>query len=75
MQPAVLDAVLGNVGTMIAFRVGVQDASQVAMQLGDVAPQDLIRLPNHNAYTQMMIDGQKSRAFSMRTWPSPVADG
>ena len=74
MQPAVLDAVLGNVGTMIAFRVGVQDTAQIAMQLGDVAPHDLIRLPNHNAYAQVMINGQKSRAFSMRTWPAPFAE-
>lgn len=74
MQPAVLDAVLGNVGTMIAFRVGVQDTPQIAMQLGDVAPHDLIRLPNHNAYAQVMINGQKSRAFSMRTWPAPIAE-
>ena len=73
MQTAVFDAVMGNVGTIIGFRVGAQDAPQVARQLGDVLPADLIRLPNHHAYVQLMIDGEKSRAFSMQTWPPPDA--
>lgn len=75
MGAAVLDAVLGNVGTVIAFRVGAQDAPQIARQLSDVSPDDLIRLPNHHAYAQLMIDGEKSRAFSMRTWPAPMGSG
>lgn len=73
MQMAVLDAKMGNVGTVIGFRVGAQGADQVARQLGDVLPADLIRLPNHHAYVQLMIDGEKSRAFSMQTWPPPHA--
>lgn len=63
----IFDAVLGNVGSLIAFRVGAQDAPFVSRQLGEVAPADLIRLPNYHAYVQLMIEGQKSRAFSMRT--------
>ena len=73
VERPVFDAVLGNVGTVIAFRVGAQDAPQIARQLGDVLPEDLIRLPNHHAFAQLMIDGEKSRAFSMRTWPPPMA--
>jgi hypothetical protein len=63
----IFDAVLGNVGSMIVFRVGAQDAPELCRQLGDVTEHDLIRLPNHHAYVQLMIDGQKSRPFSMRT--------
>lgn len=69
VERPVFDAVLGNVGSVIAFRLGAQDAKEFARQLGDLAPQDLIRLPNHHAYVQLLIDGQKSRSFSMRTWP------
>lgn len=69
MAVQVQDAVMGNAGTMIAFRVGAQDAPTIARQLDVGTPADLIRLPNHNAYIQLLIDGQKSRAFSMRTWP------
>ena len=53
--------------------VGAQDAPEIARQLGDVVPDDLIRLPNHHAYAQIMIDGEKSRAFSMQTWPPAMA--
>ena len=73
MERSIFDAVLGNAGTVIAFRVGAQDAPEISRQLGDVLPIDLIRLPNHRAYVQLMIDGQKSHPFSMRTWPPPMA--
>jgi len=71
VERPVFDAVLGNVGSVMAFRLGAQDAPEFARQFGDIASQDLIRLPNHHAYVQLMVDGQKSRPFSMRTWPPP----
>lgn len=71
VERPVFDAVLGNVGTVIAFRLGAQDAPEFSRQLGDVAASDLIRLPNHHAYVQLMVQGQKSRTFSMWTWPPP----
>lgn len=67
----VFDAVLGNTGTMLVFRLGAQDAPVLARQLGDVQPSDLTWLPNHRAYVQLMVDGQKTRPFSMQTWPPP----
>ena len=73
VERPVFDAVLGNVGSIIAFRLGAQDAPEFARQLGEVAPQNLIRLPNHHAYVQLMVDGQKSPPFSMRTCPPPDA--
>lgn len=75
VERPVFDAVLGNVGSLFAFRLGAQDAPEFARQLGDVAGSDLTRLPNHDAYVQLMVDGQKSRPFSMRTWPAPMARG
>jgi hypothetical protein len=62
--------VLGNIGSLIAFRVGANDAPVIAEQIGgDVTPADLLRLPNHHAYAQLLIDGHKSPPFSMQTWP------
>lgn len=72
MPLPIFDAVMGNAGTMIAFRVGANDAPGVARQLGDVPPHDLTRLPNHHAFVQLLIDGQKSRPFSMTTYPPPA---
>lgn len=73
VERPVFDAVLGNTGTVIVFRLGAQDAPEFARQLGEVQPHDLIRLPNHHAYVQLMVDGQKSRPFSMRGCPAPMA--
>jgi hypothetical protein len=69
MTSAVFDAVVGNVGTMIAFRVGANDASTIARQLDIVDGRNLITLPNHHAMVQLMVDGRKTPAFSARTWP------
>lgn len=62
----VLDAILGNAGTLIAFRLGASDAAIFSRQLGGDIPTagDLIGLPNYQMYVKMMIDGAQSRAFS-----------
>jgi type IV secretory pathway TraG/TraD family ATPase VirD4 len=72
VDPRIFDAVLGNAGTVIAFRVGAQDAPIIGLQLGDITSLDLTRLPNHRAYVQLMVAGQKSRVFSMQTWPPAI---
>ena len=67
LQRPVLDSILGNVGTMIVFRVGALDAPLIAKQLGQVDPDDLINLPNYYNFTKLMIKGVRSKAFSART--------
>ena len=69
---AVLSSILGNCGTMIAFRVGASDAGKVASQLGLSDRTPLITQPNHRAHVRLMIDGAPSRAFSMTTLPLPT---
>jgi hypothetical protein len=65
---AVRDAVLGNVGTLICFRVGGEDAAPLARELDPVFQAvDLVNLPNHHIYLRLMIDAQVSRAFSATT--------
>jgi hypothetical protein len=63
---------MGNCGTILAFRVGAQDAPFLAKQLGDIPPEALVSLPNFNGYCQLMIEGHKSRPFSFETWPPKV---
>ncbi len=61
----VLHAVLGNAGTLIAFRVGSEDAALIARQLQPTFEiLDILNLPNRRFYTRMMIDGVPSRPFS-----------
>jgi hypothetical protein len=63
----VLGSLLGNVGNLIAFRVGPRDAETLAKEFAPVfSPEDLVSVPNHRAYVRMMIDGVPSRPFSAR---------
>jgi hypothetical protein len=64
----VRDSVLGNVGTLISFRVGPQDASLLAKEFAErFDPIDLMSLPNHHIYLRLMIDGAPSKPFSATT--------
>jgi CxxC-x17-CxxC domain-containing protein len=71
---AVRDAVFGNVGTMISFRVGAADAEFLEQEfMPEFLQNDLIRLPNYNIYLKLMIDGISSRPFSAKTIaPAPT---
>ena len=63
-------AVFGNAGTLIMFRIGVEDAEFLKPQLEPVfGARDLINLDNHNCYVKLMVKGQTSRPFNMKTYP------
>lgn len=68
LMPNIRDAILGNVGTIIVFRIGAADAETLAMEF---APEfritDFTNLPNYHIYLKMMIDGKISRPFSAIT--------
>jgi len=69
------DSVFGNVGTVISFRVGVEDAEFLAKQFDPVFnSQDLNRLENYNAYVRMLIEGQVSSPFNIKTNPPNKSD-
>jgi hypothetical protein len=61
-------AIFGNVGTLISFRVGAEDAKYLAREFYPVFEEtDLVNLPNYNIYLKLLIDGVTSRAFSAAT--------
>lgn len=67
------DAVFGNTGTMIAFRIGVEDAQIMAKEFAPVFNEfDVINIDRFNAYLKLMIDGTASRPFNMQTYPKPA---
>ncbi len=73
---AVRDAVFGNVGTMIVFRVGADDADFLEKEFDpEFTPQDIVSLPNYKIYLKLMIDGVTSRPFSAKTLPQMVKGG
>lgn len=65
-------AIFGNVGTIVSFRIGAQDARYLEREFHPVFNEtDLINLPNYHIYLKLMIDGVTSRPFSATTLPSP----
>lgn len=74
MTDSVKNAVFGNVGSMISFRVSVEDAPILAEQF---KPQfdasDLMSLNNRHFVMSMIIDGEKSTPFSATTLTLPKA--
>jgi hypothetical protein len=68
LEPLVRDAILGNVGTIIAFRLGLPDAEILAKEFApEFSAYDLMNLPNHHIYLKLMIDGVVSKPFSAET--------
>jgi hypothetical protein len=72
-------AVFGNVGSLITFQVGTDDAEALAEQLskhpGQLQSQDLTNLPKYTAYARLLIDGMPSNPFSLQTLsPPPITE-
>ena len=75
MEETVRDAVFGNVGTIVSFRVGAEDAEVLEKEFAPVfTANDLVNLAKWQIYLKLMIDGVASSAFSANTlppWPGP----
>jgi hypothetical protein len=64
------DSVFGNVGSKIAFRVGVTDAEGLAREFEPVfSKNDLMNIDNYNAYAKLLIKGQPAAPFNIKTIP------
>ncbi len=62
------DAVFGNVGTILSFKIGAEDAEYMAKEMAPVlSEQDVIGIPNFHCYVKMSINNTTSRPFSMAT--------
>lgn len=67
------DAVFGNTGSMVCFRIGVEDAEVMAKEFAPVFNEfDVINIDRYNAYVKIMINGTASRPFNMQTYPKPA---
>ncbi|RMD59361.1 hypothetical protein D6821_01430, partial [Candidatus Parcubacteria bacterium] len=66
----VKNAVFGNVGTMLVFRVGAADAEELVKEFAPVFyEEDLVNIPKYEFYIKLMIDGVASAPFSARGLP------
>lgn len=68
VKPEVRDAVFGNVGSVVVFRVGPDDTRVLQRQLGDdVNEAELLRLPDRSVYVRLIVAGMPTSAFSAAT--------
>ncbi|MFH1012143.1 MAG: type IV secretory system conjugative DNA transfer family protein [Candidatus Peregrinibacteria bacterium] len=64
----VRDAVFGNVGTMLSFKIGAEDAEYMAKEYApELSEQDIIGISNYKAYIKLNINNTTSRPFSIET--------
>jgi hypothetical protein len=67
LDESVRDAILGNVGSIVAFRLGLPDAEILAKDFPPFSAQDFTHLPNYQVYLRLMVNGLMSEPFSAET--------
>ena len=68
LETDIRNAVIGNAGTLIVFRVGAKDAGFLAREFEPALERvDLITLPNYHIYVKLMVDGRPAAPFSAVT--------
>lgn len=70
LEEVVRDAIFGNAGTIVSFRIGAADAEYLEKEFEPVfTMNDIVNLPKYNIYLKLMIDGVAGDAFSATTLP------
>ena len=71
LDPDIRHSVLGNAATLIAFRLGAEDAAFIAREFDPTfTATDVLTLPNYHIYLKLLIDGEPSKPFSATTLPA-----
>lgn len=71
LSEEIRDAVFGNIGTIVSFRVGQNDVDTLTKYFQPAfEASDLLRIPNYNTITRTLIGGVPTHPFSMATLPS-----
>ena len=68
------NSVLGNVGTLVSFEVGAEDAKVLTREFEPMEETDFMGLPRFNFYIKLMLDGKTSPVFSGTSLP-PEPEG
>lgn len=77
MSDEVREAVFGNVGTMVTFQVGFDDAESLSEQFGGeevITAADIGALPKYQIFLRLMVNGMPSKVFSAATLPPPTLE-
>ena len=69
-KTTVRDAVLGNAGTIVSFRIGADDAEILSKEFAPVfGAYDLLNVEQYTAYVKLLIDNTAAKPFNMMTYP------
>jgi len=72
-ESKVRGAVFGNVGTIVSFRVGAEDAEFLEKEFApEFVALDFVNLGKYSIYIKLMIDGIAGKPFSAQTLPPPA---
>jgi hypothetical protein len=70
LSDEIRDAVFGNMGTIVSFRVGQNDVEALSRYFQPVFEgDDLVRVPNANTIVRTLVGGVPTQPFSMATLP------
>lgn len=74
-DPTIKNAVFGNVGTMMCFRIGAEDGEFLEKEFAPIFNQfDLLNIEMFTLYCKLLIDNSASKSFSLKA-PWPIAGG
>jgi hypothetical protein len=75
LKEEISKAVFGNVGSLIAFRVGAEDAEFLEKQFAPIfTASDLVNVDNRNCFAKLLINNELSKPFNMKTYPPTKGD-
>ena len=71
LTPEIRDAVFGNIGTIVAHRMGPEDAEFMVKQFAPIFDtRDLVNIPNYHSVLRLMMGGLPSQPFTMANLPA-----
>ena len=72
LKENIRDAVIGNAGTLVSYRIGAADAEFLVKEFPGVGVSDFTNIEAFNTYCKLLIDGTPSKPFSMKGIKSPT---
>jgi hypothetical protein len=75
LKEEISKAVFGNVGSLVAFRVGPEDAEFLEKQFTPVfTASDIVNVDNYNCFVRLLINNELTKPFNMKTYPPTHGD-
>ena len=74
IPPELQSAIFGNVGTILSFRIGQQDAEKLSREFGKTfSPHTFTELDNYAVLVKQQLAGHQLQPFMAKTWPPMVS--